>query len=169
MKPTKRPCPSQTHNQQCRKAHCWTPTSHSASFTFFAVPENMAASLTNVPEPRRTCPDAAGPLLLQITVNIGEDFPVIVGAGIGSHSRHSESTGRHLRTTNTAAYSRRPQRTGALSFKTFPYSVTFAPRIDETSSLGSTAENKHLLADDKYRKRDMLRIPHEHHEASTVI
>lgn len=72
------------------------------------------------------------PLLLQ---NHRQDLPVLAGAGIGSHSRHSESTGRHWRSTNTAAYSRRPERTGALSFKTFPCSATFAPGVEDTAAL----------------------------------
>lgn len=97
-----------------------------------SVPETVAAWLTNIPEPRRGCPGAAAP---PAASNHRQDLPVLVGAGLGSHSRHSESTGRLWRSTNTAAYSRRPERTGALSFKTFPYSATFAPRVEDTAAL----------------------------------
>lgn len=55
------------------------------SFTFCAVPENMAAPLTNVLGPRRM---RAPPLLHQLTVNTREDFPRHHGSRDSSHSRH---------------------------------------------------------------------------------
>lgn len=69
QKPTNHLCPSQTHNpnlenapsdsRQRRRSRPSLPTTHSAPFTFCAVPENMAAPPTNVPGAAR---DAGPPV-----------------------------------------------------------------------------------------------------------
>lgn len=121
------------------------------SFTFCAVPENMAAPLTNVLGPRRM---RGSPCCIKSPSTQERTFPVIMGVG----TVPIQGTGHHLWYTNTTAYFRRLERVPSLSFKTFvclfftSHHICTQTRLNYLSSLGLTAqttENKYLPADDK--------------------
>lgn len=183
QKPTNHLCPSQTHNQQSRKTHCQTLTRGGAHVP---PPQLIHLHLHSVLYQK------IWPLRWQMSWGHVE-----CGAPVASsHRQHKrglctsswesgtvciQGTGHHLRYTNTTAYFRRLERVSSLSFKTFTvfffifHHICTHTQINVRPLLGwhlgprRTNICQLMINTDNVTSRDMLRIPHEHHEASTAI
>lgn len=160
IKPTERPCSPRTHNQQCRKAHCRTPASHSASSTFCA--RNCGRLAAKRPGATEGVSGSSGaPCCFKITVRtfpssreLGSD--PIQGTARAQAAIGGPPTQLHIPGDRSGR--------GRSRLRLFLVPPPLHPEWrTRPPSLGWTIEDKHLP------KRDMLRIAHEHHDARTVV